>query len=147
MTDDELMSELRRIAERLEPVPEDVIDSGRAALLTRGLDAELAELLLDSAMDSAQVRGAAEHVRLLSFQLDDVSLEVQAEYAGDQVSLHGLVDGDIAEVGLERGGVGAPQRLPIDADGGFTVLLPRGVARFRLRTRGGRVIATSWVLL
>lgn len=145
MTDDEdLMSTLRRIAAQTDPVPELVIDSGRAALLTRRLDAELAELLLDSAVESTQVRGAAEQVRLLSFQLDDVSLEVQAEYAGDQVSVRGLVAGAAATVEVELGG--EHRELPVDADGQFGTRLPRGAARFRLRTRG-RLITTGWVLL
>jgi hypothetical protein len=146
--DDELMSELRRIAGQLEPVPEIVIDSGRAALLTRALEAELAELLLDSSLESSQVRGGTEQVRLLSFQLDDVLLEVQAESTGDEVSLRGLVDGATGAVGVELGGGAGGQRtVPIDADGGFTTRLPRGAARFRLRSRGGGLMTTSWVLL
>ena len=147
MTDDEdLMSSLRQIAARLDPVPEIVMDNARAALLTRGLDAELAGLLLDSSLESAQVRGEAEQVRLLSFQLDDVSLEVQVEYADDEVSLRGLVDGAPGPVDLELGRGGGHQTLPVDEVGAFSARLPRGAARFRLRTRG-RVIATSWVLL
>lgn len=145
--EDELMAELRRIAGQLDPVPELVIENGRAALLTRALDAELAELLLDSALESAQVRGVAEQVRLLSFQLDDVLLEMQAEYAGDEVSLRGLVDGAGGELEVELGGgAGGHRTIPVDADGGFSTRLPRGAARFRLRSRGG-VITTSWVLL
>jgi len=88
MTDDEeLMTSLSRIAARFDPVPQAVIDHGRAALLTRGLDAELAELLLDSALESTQVRGDQEQVRLLSFYVHDISVEVQVEYEDDQVSL------------------------------------------------------------
>ena len=148
MTDeDELMAELRRIAGQLDPVPELVVENGRAALLTRALDAELAELLLDSTLESAQVRGAAEQVRLLSFQLADVLLELRAEDAGDEVSLGGLVDGAGGELEVELGGgTGGHRTIPVDADGGFSTRLPRGAARFRLRTRGG-VITTSWVLL
>jgi hypothetical protein len=148
VTDDELMSELRRIAGQLDPVPRAVVDDSRAALLTRGLDAELAELLLDSAAETAQVRGEAERVRLLSFHAGDVSVEVQAEYAGEAVFLRGLVDGAPGEVELERGGdPGGGQRLAVDAGGEFTARVPRGATRFRLRTRGGGVITTSWVLL
>jgi hypothetical protein len=142
--DEELMADLRRIAAELDPVPETVLDNGRAALLTRGLDAELAQLLLDSAVETAQVRGDQEQVRLLSFQLDDVSLELQLEYRDDQVSLRGLVAGASGAVDLERGD--GDRSLPIDADGGFNARLPRGAARFRLRARG-RLITTNWVLL
>jgi hypothetical protein len=143
--DDELMSTLRRIAGELDPVPEVVVDNSRAALLTLGLDAELAELLLDSATAAGPVRGEPDQVRLLSFRSGDVSLEMQAEYAGDHVSVRGLVDG--ADGSLDVDLAEGHRNLPIDAGGGFSTRLPRGAARFRLRARGGRVITTSWVLL
>jgi hypothetical protein len=143
--DDELMSELRRIGAQVDPVPELVVDNARAALLTRRIDEELAELLLDSAVESGQVRGDQERLRLLSFQLAELSLEVQVEYAGEQVSLRGLVDGMAGEIDLEAGG--EHRTMPIDADGEFTAQLPRGAARFRLRAHDGRFVTTSWVLL
>jgi hypothetical protein len=145
MDDEELMSSLRRISSQIDPMPEIVIDNARAALLTRRIDEELAELLLDSAVESGQVRGDQEHVRLLSFQLAGVSLEIQLEYTGERVSLHGLVDGVSGEVDVELGG--EHRRLPINADARFTVQLPRGAARFRLRANDGRLVMTSWVLL
>jgi hypothetical protein len=145
MTEDELMDTLSRIAAQVDPVPQTVIDNGRAALLTRGLDAELAELLLDSAAESALVRGDQDQMRLLSFYVHDISVEVQVEYEDDEVSLRGLVDGATGVVDLELGD--GHRELPVDADGGFTTRLPRGAARFWLRTRGGRVVRTRWVLL
>lgn len=145
MTEDELMDTLSRIAAQVDPVPQTVIDNGRAALLTRGLDAELAELLLDSAAESALVRGDQDQMRLLSFYVHDISVEVQVEYEDDEVSLRGLVDGATGVVDLELGD--GHRELSVDADGGFTTRLPRGAARFWLRTRGGRVVRTRWVLL
>jgi hypothetical protein len=143
--DEELMSMLRRIAERADPVPESVVVDGRAALATRGLDAELAELLLDSAHETAQVRGADDDVRLLSFYVHDVSVELRVEYGNGEVSLRGMVDGATGPVDLELGD--GRRSLPVDEDGGFATRLPRGAARFWLRTRGGRVVRTRWVLL
>lgn len=143
--DDELMSDLRRISSQVDPVPEIVIDNACAALSTRRIDEELADLLLDSAAESDQIRGDQEHVRLLSFQLAGFSLEIQVEYTDERVSLRGLVDGLPGEVDLELGG--EHRRLTVDADGGFTAQLPRGAARFRLRAHDGRLVTTRWVLL
>lgn len=143
--DDELMERLRRIAAVVDPVPERVLDDGRAALLTRGLDAELAELLLDSAAESAQVRGDGDEMRLLSFYVHDVSVEVQVEYEDGGVSVRGLVDGATGPLELEFGA--GRRSLSVDEEGAFATRLSRGAARFWLRTRGGRVVRTSWVLL
>lgn len=145
MDDEELLSSLRRISSQIDPVPEIVMDNARAAFLTRRIDEEFAELLLDSAAETGQVRGEETHVRLLSFHLDDTVLEVQVDYAGEQVSLRGLVDGASGEVDLET--PGEHRRIPIDTDGGFAARLERGAVRFRLRTHNGRLVMTSWVLL
>jgi hypothetical protein len=144
-TDEELMSMLRRIAAKVDPVPESAVENGRAALMTSGLDAELAELLLDSAAESAQVRGDDNQTRLLSFFVHDVSVEVQVEYVDDEVSLQGLLDGAVGPLDVELGD--GRRSLSVDDDGVFTTRLPRGAARFWLRTRGGRMVRTRWVLL
>ncbi|MFD0744362.1 hypothetical protein ACFQ1L_23015 [Phytohabitans flavus] len=49
LDDDALMAELRRIAAEVDPVPPSVIEAARAAIFTRHLDHELAELVADSA--------------------------------------------------------------------------------------------------
>jgi hypothetical protein len=145
MDDDELMSWLRRVCAQVDRVPAVVVDGGRAAFLTRRMDEELAELLLDSSLPGGQVRGDQEDVRLLSFEWADVSLEIQLEYVDDQVSLRGLVTGTSGAIGLELDG--ELRDLPIDTAGTFGTQLPRGAARFRLRTDDGTRVATSWVLL
>lgn len=147
MTDDErLMSDLRRICAQVDPVPEVVVDNARGALLARRIDEELVELLLDSAAESDEVRGDQDQLRLLSFQLADLSLEVQVEYRGEQVALRGLVEGTSGAVELEHGGEHRTS-LPIDADGEFAAEVPRGAIRFRLRAHDGVLATTRWVLL
>lgn len=145
MDDEQLLAGLRRISSQIDPVPEIVMESARAAFLTRRIDEEFAELLLDSAVETDQVRGEEMLVRLLSFHLDDTALEVQVKYEEEQVSLRGLVDGVSGEVDIETRG--ERRRVPVDADGGFTARLERGAVRFRLRANNGRLVMTSWVLL
>ena len=143
--DDELMADLRRMCSELDPVPEVVVDNARDALLTRRFDEELAELLLDSAAETGQVRGDQDRVRLLSFQVADLLLEVRVEYLDDRVLLHGLVEGTTGEVDVD---LGTEHRMsPIDSYGGFSTEVPRGAVRFRLRGSDGAVVTTRWVLM
>jgi hypothetical protein len=145
MDDEELMADLRRICAQSDPVPEFVVDNARDALLTRRFDEELAELLLDSAAESGLLRGEQERVRLLSFQLTDLSLEVRVEYLGEQASVRGFVEGMTGQVEVDLGS--EHRTVPIDADGEFTTEVPRGAVRFRLRAHDGVIVTTRWVLL
>lgn len=145
MNDEEMMSALRRIYAQLDPVPENVIEDASRALETRRLDEQLAELLLDTATEFAQVRGDQEQLRLLSFQQGDLSLEVQLEYLDDRVSIRGLVEGHAGAAEVDLGG--ERRTLPVDPDGMFTTEVPRGAARFRLAAPGGVSVITQWVLV
>ena len=73
--DTALLLRLGAIAAEVDPVPDLVLEAGRAAFLLRRLDAELAELVADSATDRAGVRGGDD--RLLSFEAGETSLELQ----------------------------------------------------------------------
>jgi hypothetical protein len=139
-SDDELLARLRNAANELDPVPEHVLAAARAAITTRRLDEELAELIADSALVDGAVRAAGSEVRLLSFEAADVSLELQVEYRGDEVSVRGLVTGTAGEAVVEV--AGTRHAVPID-DGWFAVTgLPRGATRVSVPG-----VVTSWVRL
>src|SRR5262249_14797536 len=126
--DDVLVAQLRHLADQIQPVPELVATSARAALATRRLDGELAELVLDSAADTeATVRGA-EGTRLVTFQTATLTVELQVREAAETLVMRGLVTGAAGEVLVES--VRASRRVPIDHDGWFTVEdLRRGSTR------------------
>lgn len=145
MNDEELMYDLRQLCSRIDPVPASVLDDASAALRTRRLDEQLAELLLDSAAEFAQVRGDHEQVRLLSFQFGELSLEMQLEYLDDRVTINGLVEG--ARGGAEMDLGGEHRELPLDDDGMFTTEVPRGATRFRLAAHDGVIVTTQWILV
>jgi hypothetical protein len=145
MNDEELMSELRRVCSRIDPVPTSVVDDARRALGTRRFDEQLAELLLDSAAELTEVRGDQEQVRLLSFQFGELSLEVQLAYLDDRVTINGLVEGALGTAEMELGG--EHRELPIDSDGMFTTEISRGATRFRLAAQDGVVVTTQWILV
>ena len=60
--DEALLSELRRVTNELDPIPEHVLTAAHAAIGWRTIDAELAELIADSAVDvpALLVRGSAQ---------------------------------------------------------------------------------------
>ena len=81
ITDDEqLIAELRRIAGLADPVPERVLNAARGSFAWRTIDAELAELAYDSALDAeaALVRSSGDR-RLLTFEAPEVALTVELE--------------------------------------------------------------------
>jgi hypothetical protein len=143
--DDELLEELRAAAEQADPVPDLVLRQARAALATRDLDAELAELGFDSDLaEAGSVRGG--DVRLLSFDSARVSVELQAEYDEDRVTLRGLVTGATGDAVIEA--AGERHVRPIAPDGWFTATgLPRGATRVRVTAADGTTVTTGWTSL
>lgn len=144
MTDDELLDRLRAAAEQADPVPDLVLRQARAALATRDLDAELAELAFDSEVAAGAVRGG--DVRLLSFGSARVSVELQAEYEDGRVTLRGLVTGATGDAVIET--AGERHVRPIDPDGWFTATgLPRAATRVKVTAADGTTVTTGWTSL
>jgi hypothetical protein len=145
--DDQLLARLREAAARVDPVPDLVLRHARAALATRDLDAELAELSFDSELTAAgTVRADGDEVRLLSFETLQVSVELQVQYAAGRVGLRGLVDGATGEVVIEV--AGERHTRPIDAEGWFTAAdLPRGATRVLVTADDGTTVTTGWASL
>jgi hypothetical protein len=82
-TDDEaLLERLRSVLPAAEPVPAHVREAARAAFAWRTIDADLAELVRDTAGEEtlAGARGQAT-ARLLTFVLDDVEVELEIDEA------------------------------------------------------------------
>ncbi|WP_103336308.1 hypothetical protein [Amycolatopsis sp. CA-126428] len=146
-TDDELMDVLRAAAAEADPVPDLVLRQARAALTTRDLDAELADLAFDSDLaEAGTVRAAGDDVRLLSFESPRVSVELQVEYAGGRVSLRGLITGATGEALIEA--AGERHTSPIGAEGWFAATgLARGATRVTVTATDGTTVTTGWASL
>jgi hypothetical protein len=141
---DELFEELRSVLHRTDPVPAEVTDFAKTALGWRRLDAELAELLEDSALEAeapALARGTA-GVRSLTFRSDELTIDVEVQ--------PGMLLGQLApataatiELQVENGTVAATAES--DALGRFRLPL-EGEGRFRLRVLrpGASAVETSW---
>ncbi|MDX6279676.1 MAG: hypothetical protein QOH03_747 [Kribbellaceae bacterium] len=154
--DDELMAQLSRMAGELDAVPEHVAAAARAAISTRDLDSELAELVADSSATEPELefelvrRGAADagQDRLLSFDSGDLQVELEVVQDGSNLTLIGQVIGTApVECSLEY----ADSRriaLPTDELGRFLVDgLTGGPIRVRCRSATGASVNTAWVMV
>jgi hypothetical protein len=144
-----LLAELRRLGQAADPVPPEVSFAARGSFAWRRIDAELAELTFDSALDEARatVRGG-DAVRLLTFEAGQVSVEVEVtEVDGHRSMIGQLVPPQPAQVEVRA----KPANQTVDADelGRFAVAgLEAGPTSIRCRLVGtGQVIETGWLVL
>ena len=104
--DTELEQQLRLVAARFEPVPPDLMRTAVGAYTWRTIDADLAELVFDSAVDhdeAALVRGTQQE-RLLSFRSGGLTIDVEVTCTGSQRSLLGqLVPPQRAAIEIRQG--------------------------------------------
>ncbi|MBB5960177.1 hypothetical protein FHS29_006800 [Saccharothrix tamanrassetensis] len=139
MDDDELIERLRAVSAEVDPVPVWVELAAQAALATRRLDEELAELTHDSWADTPQLVRSDHGPHLLSFEIGAVSLDVQA----DAGVLRVLVAGASGDLVVES--PTGERTAPIGADGWVSVSdLPRGALRLRVTGDDGRIVVTRW---
>lgn len=146
--DEELMDQLRRIAGEVDAPPSIVEDLARAAFLTRRLDEQLADLVSDSGLAPAGVRGA--EPRLLTFALGELTLELQVAETAGLVSVAGLLTGtgDAPGAGLAVQVETPAATAAVDADeqGWFRVDgLAAGPVRVRIRPSDGATVSTGWI--
>jgi hypothetical protein len=142
---DLLLSQLRATIAAADPVPENVLAAARGSLTWLNVDAELAALVEDSALNPlAGVRG--EGPRLLTFEAPDLTVVVEVTVIGRMRRLLGqLISSSAAVVELRHPG----GSQPIEADdlGRFSVdELPAGPVSFSCRF-ADRVspVVTTWV--
>ena len=149
--DDELLARLAATLRGAQQPPADVAELARASFGLRDLDAQLAELVADSAVDvPAGVRSSPEAPRLLTFAAADAEVELQVVRAEDGWT----VLGQVVPPGpaLVRAEPAAPGEAVVVADadqlGRFAFDLPSGGSWRLVCTRDGRtLVATAWVLL
>jgi len=144
---DELLDRLTRLAAVHDPVPQAVVDAAIASENWRDIDAELAELVFDSAVDGAMVgaRGVLDG-RQLTFEAPGMTVEL--EVLGEPARIQGqLVPAGEADVEIlhPRGSVSvhADPLGHFRADG-----VPEGPVSLRCRVEGSEapVTSTDWVV-
>jgi hypothetical protein len=153
--DRELLGELRRLVTDIDPVPPEVTAFAKAALGWRRLDAELAELLSDSALEPdvlATVRAGLARARSVTFEASGLTIELEIETAGATFVVIGqLAPAGTAAVDVQRddGTLAASTRS--DELGRFRAeLAPGGRVRLRIVGAGegwSGAFETSWLTL
>ncbi len=149
--DADLLAELGQMISHVDPIPPELLATAEASLILHTIDADLAALTYDSAVDSGGmtlVRGAPA-TRMLTFESSGITVELEAVAAGARRRLVGqLVPPQAALVEVRhRGGV-----LPADADdlGRFvTADIEPGPVSLRCRVQGATdrvVVDTEWFL-
>lgn len=149
--DDALLAALREARQRAEDVPPEFVAAARAVFTWRTVDAELAALVHDSALEAGQaVRGddvpgeEPAALRTLTFTTSQLTLEVEVT---DGALLGQVVPTGPGELELRelRGPVSVAR---IDEDGCFVVRpVPTGTFRLHVRAVGGTSALTGWTRL
>jgi hypothetical protein len=150
-TFDPLLSEVRAVIEKADPIPEKVIAAAKGSFTWRTIDTELAELVADSSeslgadLVGAGVRGDAAP-RLLTFEATGLVVEVEVAETGTNRRLVGqLVPMTAADV-VVRWSTGSAATAA-DELGRFDVSdIPTGLVSIAVTRPGdANPIITSWV--
>jgi hypothetical protein len=148
-----LVSELRALIGDADPVPPLVTEGAKAAFGWRRLDADLAELLADSSLETeslARTRGTGAPVRSVTFSAGELTIDIEIHSDGARRTLLGQL---------------APrQSVTIEIqtfdDNQAAIAATDSLGRFRAQIAGGRqirlrivgeppfsAVETSWVMI
>ena|SRR5687767_12010405 len=146
---DPVLAELRALVSRHDPVPEPVVHAAREAWTWRTIDAELAALVYDSAVDDSALAGvrSTEAERLLTFEGEDITVEAAVTVVGDRRRIVAqLVPPQAATVEVRHGGDSS--EVAADEVGRFSVDdVASGPVGFRVTLSDGRIVETAWVVM
>lgn len=146
--DAELLAELRDLLEAVDAVPEAVLNAARGSYTWRTIDAELAQLAYDSAVDFdlAGVRSGTAG-RLITFETDAVTIELDVEPAQGGYRVVGqLAPPQEAGVAIRHSRGMTP--VGADALGRFSAEgIAPGPLGVRCELADGSVVVTDWLTL
>jgi hypothetical protein len=146
--DDQLLAALGEAVRSARGVLRRFVESGKAVYGSTDLDAELAALVYDSAVDRAEpvLATRAEPAALRNLTFASARLNIHIEVTRD--ALHGqIVPAQAGEIELDLAD-GPLRGIPIDEVGWFVVQpVPTGPFRLRCRTSIGAAVVTAWVTL
>jgi hypothetical protein len=147
---EDFLAELRLAALIVDPVPQRVTFAAKQSLAWRTIDAELAQLTYDSALDAERltlVRGAAA-ARMLTFSASGLTVDIEVEETDGSLRLIGELAPAQRAVIAVRHAQGTTE-VETDEDGRFrTGPVPAGPIALSLRlAAGGSTVQTEWITL
>ena len=142
-----LLERLGAIARVVDPVPDHVVELGKAAFGFRDPDHELMQMV-SRPVDASLVRSGSATSHLHFFEHGDVTIDLEVTVRGDFASVVGVVT-DTDTSGLEGLAVvvdtADSSTTPELVEGRFTVArLPVGLVRLVLRREGRQALSTGW---
>ena len=145
LDDDELLALLGHVVAATDPPPPSVVAGALAAETWRTIDAELADLVFDSAMELAGTRGPTNAARELTFQAGDVEIEILVT-----AGAHAQLEGQLIPAGvdvIELASLAGAETTEVDELGRVRFgAVPAGPVRLGVRRHDGWV-HTTWVVL
>lgn len=149
LPEEELLAAIAAFFDDVDPVPEHVLAAAKGSLTWRTIDAELAELVEDTALlAGTSVRGT-HGPRLLTFSAPDVSVVVEVAELGPTRRLIGQL-GDPRSAAIEVRFRGGTTWVDADQLGRFVVDgVPAGPVSLVCRFPDGDIapLVTDWVTL
>jgi hypothetical protein len=147
--DDALLAELSAAAAVHDAVPPAVLAAAKASLTWRTIDSELADLAFDSSVDESRVlvRGPQSDEQLLTFETEELAVDLQVTKRGDGRRLVGqLAPAGVAEIEV-RTASGVVVTITSDELGRVPAVdVPAGSLSLRIRRAGEAVaVVTDWV--
>jgi hypothetical protein len=143
-SDEHLLADLAEAVLAARDVPPRLVDAGKAAFAWHTVDAELAALAFDSAVEPAGTRAETATLRAMTFVASHATIEV--EVTSD--ALLGQVAPPRSGEILVRQADGLVRTVPVDALGWFTVRpRPTGMFRLELTQPTGPRVLTAWTTL
>ena len=140
-TDDELLAALREVLDADEPLREDVAEMiERDAFAARRLDAALAELLYDTALEEVVGFRGGDEARSLSFAAAGRELDIELQPDATIVGRISPPDG-LLVVESESG----QAQLDTDRHGRFTTPAVGARLRFVIDAAGPAPVVTRWI--
>lgn len=151
LSDDDmrLLTRVREVYDEIDPVPPHVVEAAKAAFVWRTIDAELAELVNDTEFTPAAGMRASVAPRVVTFEADTLTVEVEIAETGDRRRLIGqLVPPSAGEVEIRN----AARTQVVEADelGRFSATdVPGGPVSLVCRLQGAaeRPVVTSWIVI
>ena len=148
LDDETLMAHIRDMFDRVDAVPAWLVDAAKLSFGLRDVDVELAALVADSDVDEPllAVRSAGVAARVLTFDGDDLTIELEMHPAGEGPAIIGqLFPPGPARVDVHQ--VGGGETVQADDLGRFSVAaLGGGPCRLVCRRAGRRPTATPWLI-
>lgn len=144
--DDELIELLGRALRAAEPVPTRVLAGAKAAWTWRTIDQELAELVFDSALESAGVR-SEDTARQLTFRSPGVEIEVMVADDTTRRVVGQLIPPGEHTVQLVRNDIVVEQHSDRLGRFSFDAVAPGPVRLVVVDETGRQLVATEWVLV